>query len=201
MKDLRVSFPEPCSEKWGDMAPRGCNRFCGQCERTIFDLSALDIEQVELMLADEGRVCVRARIDREGVVKLKQRPKANARRMILAVGASVGMLMTGTYATGKEKQSRGAISGTIDTSWPFNLTVTAKGNDGQEYRGKVKKNGRYKITKLPPGTYSLDVHGGCGDPWSSGKVTVRERETVLHDTTDPNDCIIVGMIKIEQNDG
>ncbi|WP_432770437.1 MAG: carboxypeptidase regulatory-like domain-containing protein [Sphingopyxis sp.] len=202
MKDLRVSFPEPCAEKWDAMAPAGCNRACGRCETTVFDLSEYDVDQVETLLATGGRVCVRAHVDAGGGVRLKSPSSGNARRVVLAMGASAAMLMTGGQAAAvDERQPGGAIAGTIDTSWPFNMTITAKGDDGREYRGKVKKNGRYKIKKLPPGTYSLDVQGGCGDPWSSGKVTVREREAVQHNATDPNDCIIVGMIEIQQNDG
>lgn len=201
MKDLRVTFPGPCNEKWEAMAPAGCNRICGRCHMTIFDLSEYDVEQAEALLRTGDRVCVRARLDAEGAVQLKPDPSGNARRMMLAMGASAAMLMIGGQAAAKEKEPRGAISGTVDTSWPFNLTIMAKGDDGREYRGKVKRDGRYKIRNLPPGTYSLEVSGGCGDPWNSGKVTVRERETALHNSTDPNDCIIVGMIEIEQNDG
>lgn len=202
MKDLRVSFPEPCNEKWEAMAPTGCNRLCSRCETMVIDLSEYDLEQVEALLGNGDRICVRARVDAEGAVRLKSHPAGSARRMMLAMGVSTAMLMAGGQATADDaRRPGGVISGTVDTSWPFNLTVTAKGEDGREYRGKVKKNGRYKITKIPPGTYSLDVQGGCGHPWSSGKVTVRGRETVQHDATDPNECIIVGMIEIEQNDG
>jgi hypothetical protein len=204
MKDLRVSFPEPCSEKWDDMAPRGCNRFCGQCERTIFDLSALDIEEVEAMLASEGRVCVRARIDNEGVVELKSRPKANARRMILAVGASVGMLMTGAHATGKEKEPRGEIAGKLDTPWPYGMAIIAKSADGKEYRGKVKAGGGFKIKKLPPGTYSIGIKscsGVGGDIRDGGTVVVRASEVTRYDTSDPHGCLTIGMIEIDQNNG
>lgn len=201
MKDLRVTFPEPCSEKWEAMTRAGCNRICGRCDTTIFDLSEYDVYQAEALLRAGDRICVRARLDAEGAVRLKPHPVGNARRMVLAVGASAAMFMMGGHAAAREKEPRGEISGMVDTSWPFNLTVTAKGDDGRVYRGKVKRDGRYKIKKLPPGTYSLEVTGGCGDPWSSGKVTVRERETALHNATDPNDCIIVGMIEIEQTSG
>lgn len=201
MSDLRVTFPEPCSENWDKMAPRGCNRFCKQCERTIIDLSALDIDQAENMLTHESRVCVRARVDGEGIVELKRKQGGSVRRMIFATGASLGMMMTGAHAAEKGKEPRGEIGGKLDTSWPYGMVVTAKGADGKEHRGKVKRDGGYKIKRLAPGTYSIEVSGGCGENWDAGTVVVRDRDVVRHDATDPNDCIIVGMIQLERNDG
>lgn len=201
MKDLRVIFPEPCSEKWDAMAPRGCNRFCAQCDRTIFDLSALDIDQAEAMLADGNRVCVRARIDGDGVVELKPRSRGNARRMIIAMGASVGMLMTGAHATGKESAPSGEITGKLDTLMVRGKIIAAKGTDGKEYRGKVKRDGGYRIRGLPPGTYALEIRGACGDTKDGGTVVVRASEVTRYDASDPYGCLTIGMIEIDTSNG
>ncbi|MCW0198710.1 carboxypeptidase-like regulatory domain-containing protein [Sphingopyxis sp.] len=201
MKDLRVTFPDPCDQDWSDMPSRGCNRFCAQCDRTIFDLSNLDIDQAEVMLAVEGRVCVRARVDSEGAVELRRKSTANVRRMILAVGTSVGMLMAAGHAAAKEQAPQGEIVGKLDTMWPYGMVITARSPDGREYRSKVKRDGGYRIKKLPPGTYSLEISGGCGKDWDGGTVVVHDREAARHDATDPNDCIIVGMIEVVQDKG
>lgn len=201
MEDLRVSFPEPCGEDWKDMPARGCNRFCARCDQTIFDLFNLDIDQAEAMLAADKRVCVRARIDGEGVVKLRRKSTGNRRRMIVAVSASVGMLMAAGPTAAKEKAPQGEIAGKLDTMWPYGMVITARSPDGKEYRSKVKRDGGYRIKKLPPGTYSLEISGGCGEDWNGGTVVVHDRGAARHDATDPNDCIIVGLIEVAQDKG
>ena len=207
--DLKVSFPQPCSESWEGMRPDGCNRFCDRCEKTIHDLSRLTIDEVEA-LAHSGDICVRAEVGAGGAVKLKG-GRHGGRRMFATIGASVGILAASSQAAAAEKPKLGAIKGAVAGSCGFDL-VTATGSDGRVYRAKVGFNGRYKVKRLPAGSYEVKVEpsdpqppvtedAGAREPSppTNGQVKVEPGRTAVLNMTSPNMCIIVGMLKIEKS--
>lgn len=200
MKDLEISFPKPCGQRWEDMAPDGCNRFCSHCDRTIVDLANRDFDEAAALLTSGEGVCVRAAVDRNGEIRLRPNIRAAAGRLMLAAGASAGLLMMSGQAAAREQEPRGEIAGKIGAAYWSSDRVVATGEDGRQYRGKIKRDGRYRIRKLPPGTYSLAIDS-CGSLWTVATVTVRDKEVVPYDTNDPSECIIVGMAEIKQSNG
>lgn len=198
MGDLRVSFPKPCSERWDDMRPDGCNRFCEQCEKTIHDLSKLTLEEAEDLARSGREICVRARVGSDGVVKLRRSEPGNARRMVASIGASVGILVASAQAAAAEEPRFGAIKGEVLGSCG-GIIVSATAADGRTYRAKVGPNGRYKVKRLPAGRYQVTTEVGPEAPKAS-EVIVEAGRTVKLDLKDPlNYCIIVGRLEIEEN--
>jgi hypothetical protein len=59
LDDLRVAAP--CKAKWDDMAGDDRVRFCGQCAKSVFNVSAMPREEAEAMLAGStgSNLCVR----------------------------------------------------------------------------------------------------------------------------------------------
>jgi hypothetical protein len=159
--DLKVSFPQPCSETWDAMRTDGCNRFCDRCEKTIHDLSRLTIDEVE-ELARSGDICVRAEIGAGGAVKLKG-GRHSGRRMFATIGASVGILAASSQAAAAEKPKLGAIKGAVAGSCGVDR-ITATASDGRVYRAKVGFNGRYKVKRLPAGSYEVKVEPPAAQP-------------------------------------
>ncbi len=201
MGALKVSFPKPCAEPWEDMSPAGCNRHCASCDRIIFDLAELTIDEAEALLSKGDEVCVRAELNAQGGVKLKSDAWANARRMIATVGAGAGLLAVGSAAFAKNSPVDGSIAGKVENFW-LSGTVTATRTDGQPYRAKIKRSGKYKVKHLPPGSYAMQFDDWCSEgPWQGGTVEVKVGETTRKDTKNPNGCIIVGQLKIEEHTG
>jgi hypothetical protein len=206
MGDLRVSFPKPCSERWDDMRPEGCNRFCDKCEKTIHDLSKLTLEEAEDLARSRREICVRAQVGSGGVVELK--PGRSTRRMVAAIGASVGILAASPAAADGAKL--GAIKGAVLGACGGSVSATA--SDGTVYRAKVGINGRYKVKRLPAGSYRVKVDR-LPEPEGSGtdldsiasprpgadEVVVRPGHTSVLDVPDPNGCIIIGVISIDHS--
>lgn len=197
MKDLRVSFPKPCSEQWGAMRPAGCNRFCERCEKTIHDLSKLTIEEAEVLACAGGEICVRAEVGSDGLVRLRRGESGNARRM-LAIGASVGLLAASAQASAAEEPRLGAIKGEVAGSCGGSISATAA--DGRVYYGKVGINGRYKVKRLPAGSYQVrlgDVNTQFpGEIRTNGEINVEAGRTSVLNLNNPN-CIVIGMIEID----
>ena len=202
MSDLRVKFPRPCSEKWDGMRAEGCNRFCHRCEQTIHDLSRLTLDEAQALLAAGNKVCVRAKLNADGVVDTMTGRKGTTRRMIATVGASVGLLALSAQAAATDNKPLGAISGTVRVV-EDRLLAIATGPDGREYRAKVKPNGNYRIKHLPSGPYRVRfaVHCNTGERggWDGPVVAVGnvEASTGLIEPKDFVCPIIVGQLIIE----
>ena len=123
MPDLRVTFPNPCHEKWDNMIPTGCHRICATCDKIIHDLSQYDVTEVQKLLQDEPDSCVRASVDAFGVVATKPERDGSIRRMIAIAGASAGLLIS-PRALAHEKRVNGSIVGTVEIA-ASKTTVTA----------------------------------------------------------------------------
>ncbi len=58
LESLRIATP--CAADWNDMKGDEFVRFCGRCEKNVYDLSALSRLEAEQLVAEkEGRMCVR----------------------------------------------------------------------------------------------------------------------------------------------
>ncbi|HWN69622.1 MAG TPA: hypothetical protein VNM90_18400 [Haliangium sp.] len=56
----QVRVASPCKERWDDMVGDERVRFCGRCEKNVYDLSALTASQAESLLRERGEsMCVR----------------------------------------------------------------------------------------------------------------------------------------------
>jgi hypothetical protein len=57
---IQMQVASPCSVKWSSMIGNTQVRFCGLCRKDVYNLSAMDLEEVqELVRERKGQVCVR----------------------------------------------------------------------------------------------------------------------------------------------
>ena len=216
MSDLRVSFPKPCSERWEQMRPEGCNRFCDRCEKTIHDLSNLTFEEVERLAKSHEEICVRAQVGAGGVVQLKRGQSRSPRRMLATIGASVGILAVSAQAAAADATKTGAIKGQIvGGTCGLGGSVSATADDGSVFHAKIGMDDRYKVKRLPPGSYEVKIeHAASQVPpaendgpearsvTSTGRqVTVEAGRTSIMNLNDPSGCIIIGMLQVEDSNG
>jgi hypothetical protein len=201
MRDLRVSFPRPCDEQWEAMSPSGgCGRMCGRCDKVVHDLSRYGLDEAEALLRANPGACVRASVDGNGIVALRPGRRDGARRMVIAAAVTAGLLAGGAPALAKGERPQGAIAGKVE-NYEFGGRVVATGPDGRTYRGGVKGNGRYRIKHVPPGTYTLTFMTACGGEEPIGAVVVGEGEAIAPDSKESSACIVVGMLRIEDDRG
>jgi hypothetical protein len=97
-----------------------------------------------------------------------------------------------------------SVAGHVETAG-IRMRVSATGMNGQTFHTRVKDNGRFKIGHLPAGTYTLRFRPECGDSWTVENIIVRAGESVEPrvENTDKNasQCIVIGMLKIEDDRG
>src|SRR4051812_25709981 len=101
LEDLRIATP--CNADWDEMKPLDDGarvRFCGQCEKNVYDLSAMTRADAESLVREkEGRLCVRFYQRADGTVLTADCPvgvrKQRLRRRIWASlsGAAASVMM------------------------------------------------------------------------------------------------------------
>lgn len=178
------------------MQPIDRSCFCARCSQTVHDLSKLTAQEVDSLLKAEKSPCVRARIGANGAFVVKDNPKRGSLALPAAI-ASVGLLASACQITANSDAPRGNIVGQVDTT-AWQLIVAAVGSDGRKHRTRVRNDGTYRIKNLPYDSYALEFIPDCGERWSGGQVIVRGVETQAEKATDPNQCIVIGMIERQE---
>ena len=102
----------PCSESWDAMTGDQRARFCGKCEKNVYDISAMTSDAAEEFLRQQvGEVCVRFHRRADGTVMTADCPVGVRRRRIrrVAVLATAGgMLAAGAAAAMTATTTQGA---------------------------------------------------------------------------------------------
>jgi hypothetical protein len=103
-----VSIAAPCRASWEQMVGDEHVRFCGQCEKNVYNLSSLPREEAEaLLVAKEGKMCVRLYKREDGTVLTNDCPVGvkKRRRRRAALAAVGGSLMAAAAAIGLESRA------------------------------------------------------------------------------------------------
>ena len=111
----RVKVASPCNASWDAMTGDDHVRHCGQCDKNVFDLSSLNAQQAEALLAEHGSsLCVRFYRRRDGTVLTSDCPVGRKRRrkQKVAAVALAGVMSAGIgYATAMATLGKQAPTG------------------------------------------------------------------------------------------
>ena len=92
---MSFSIKRPCAKPWSSMVGDERVRFCGTCEKHVYNLSALTAEEVSALSIDRPEICVSAMVTISGelVTKPCDAPAASAepRRLHRFLGFGVGV--------------------------------------------------------------------------------------------------------------
>ena len=97
----QVKIASPCSADWSAMQGDDKSRYCGKCEKNVYNLSAMTREEADLlMLEREGELCVRLYRRKDGTVLTQDCPVGVRRKRlrlvgVLAMGGSVAAALAG----------------------------------------------------------------------------------------------------------
>ncbi len=118
LEDIRIA--SPCKASWDDMTGDERVRFCGQCAKNVYNLSAMPREEAELLLQQkEGNVCVRLYRRADGTVMTADCPvgvRRKRRRRVAAAAVGSGLMATAaamfgaTAMMGEPRPVQGAIA-------------------------------------------------------------------------------------------
>jgi len=92
-----ISIPNPCPSEWDSMTGNRRMRFCQECNKHVYNLSAMTRDEAEALVARfEGRLCARIARDAEGVIlddDLQAAPQLISRRASPVAAALVTALI------------------------------------------------------------------------------------------------------------
>jgi hypothetical protein len=161
-----VEVAAPCSADWNEMAGTEVKRFCGQCEKNVYNLSGMTKEEAEaLIINTEGRLCVRFYRRADGTILTNNCPvglRALKRRVSRMTNATISIVIgflsgLGLYSTLERTPARtspttmGAIPVSMGAGEPHEtnaemgapmMGAIASFDKGESTMGKVvlKKN-------------------------------------------------------------
>src|ERR1700753_3626523 len=171
MSEIRLSFPNPCAERWDEMRADGRNRFCESCTTVVHDLSNLTVDEHERLLTDPRKHCVRVEVRRSGSVVSKLRSGQNQKRMLMAIGTSIGLFTSGCETAPHVAPQMGILVGEVGRFSDIQK-VTAISEDGKKHQAKVRQDGTYRFRALPVGSYSLQFISIC-DSFAGGTIALQ----------------------------
>jgi hypothetical protein len=103
-----VRVAAPCPERWDEMVGDDYVRYCGRCEKNVYNLSSLTRHEAEALLgAKDGEMCVRLFRRADGTVMTSDCSVGvkRRRRRRAAVAAVGGGLMAAAAALGLESRA------------------------------------------------------------------------------------------------
>src|SRR5262245_26944298 len=92
---MRLRVASPCPADWSAMQGDDRVRFCGQCQKNVYNLSAMTHAEAEDLIREkEGKLCVRFYQRTDGTVLTADCPvgrRRRRRRHILIAAGTVGL--------------------------------------------------------------------------------------------------------------
>jgi hypothetical protein len=106
-----VRIASPCNARWGHMVGDDRARFCAQCQKHVYNFSAMTAEEAAALIRDkEGRLCARFYQRSDGTVLTSDCPLGGGvfwrrlKRVVFAT-AAVMLLVSGTSLLAKSPSS------------------------------------------------------------------------------------------------
>ena len=179
-----VAVKQPCDVSWDAMSGTDASRRCAQCDRAVYNLSAMTSDEAERLLTDSRgeRLCITYHRGPDGHLITRDRPAQFAfgpfvSASAIAVAAAVALTIStsanagpapalpsayqGSGAPATAKAPRGGLRGTVRVEVTRDLVDDAEisardRKTGREFRSRSTKDGTYRLM-LPTGRYDVKI--------------------------------------------
>ncbi|NJM53994.1 MAG: hypothetical protein HC846_11765 [Blastocatellia bacterium] len=117
-----IKIASPCSADWNEMIGNDQKRFCGSCQKNVYNLSEMTKDEAENLLIDsEGRLCVRFYKRADGTILTQDCPvgwaafkrrvsKTAAAFASLIFGVIGGLGVNALFNKSEESELMGAVA-------------------------------------------------------------------------------------------
>jgi len=167
-KPIQISIPTPCHENWDAMTHADKGRFCGSCQKKVFDFTKSSDREIALVLKNANNACGRFTIhqlNRDLVI-----PKEKSSLWMAASAAIVSFLTIGNnnifaqtpVNTEQTDSKTDEIKSITPIESPFIITGTVSDESGMFLPGaKISiRNTDIKTVTDFDGKFSLKVNQG-----------------------------------------
>ncbi len=128
---VKISIPNPCLEKWDEMAYSGNGRHCMSCNKVVIDFTKASDTEIAAILSTDQKLCGRFRIDQLS----KHSAKKKATSWKIAASAVLGLM--------------GFTSNAVAQNQLATTTLTEKTPVGKSFaKGIIVENGKRVTTPV-----------------------------------------------------
>jgi hypothetical protein len=173
----RIAIAAPCSADWEKMPGSDRVRHCAQCDKNVYDLSAMTGREAEALIRKtEGRLCARFYRRADGTILTENCPaglRAIGRNISRWAGAamsaamafsaaSVAQLPLIQIASAQEQENAHSILGVVQDSTGLTIVPNARvtlrrKNSERTYTTQSDSKGQFQIQSLARGSYLIRV--------------------------------------------
>lgn len=118
----RVSVASPCPARWEEMVGTEQARFCGDCKKNVYNLSAMTRDQAEAFLSQAESPCVRFYQRTDGTIITSDCPvgigRKRRRTWIASMAATAVAALAGLGFLGTRRARQGEIAMTGVVAMP-----------------------------------------------------------------------------------
>ncbi len=135
----------PCSVAWSSMTGTDRQRHCGQCDKTVFDLSKLTRAEAEALLADKGgSLCARYYERGDGTIVMADCLVRRKRRRLVTAGVVAAAALTGSAAVAVHEPDP-EVAAIGDVELPDDTAATLPVTDTQTVKDTQPEPWRFSI--------------------------------------------------------
>ncbi len=158
----QIKIASPCSADWEQMEGNDRVRFCGECKKNVFNLSAMTRRDAEALIREKnGDMCARLYRRVDGTVLTEDCPVGFSMK-VTHVPRRIGWALAGALslvsAFAQDSASFSGkvmdITGAVVPRAKITITDPKTGNAMQLQSDEM---GKFSETSLPPGSYTVKV--------------------------------------------
>jgi len=171
----RVTIAAPCSADWDNMPGTDQVRHCGQCNKHIYNLSAMTRRQAEALLREtEGRLCARLYRRADGTILTENCPaglRAISRRISRVAGTAMSAIATLSSATAAQfpmfpilsalREARSSVTGLVRDATGRGISnaevVVSRAGSELKLATTTDSVGHFRVESLAMGSYTVRV--------------------------------------------
>jgi len=137
----RIRVASPCNARWNDMDGDERARFCCQCSKHVFNLSAMTRAQIETLVREkEGKFCGRFHRRADGTMLTADCPSRLRRiraRLAKIGGALCALALSLMGCSGRQTGQNGGRTGQVEMGDVIGTPAVGMTNTTPEIMGKI----------------------------------------------------------------
>ena len=158
----QIKIASPCSADWEQMEGTGRVRFCGECKKNVFNLSAMSRGDAEALLKEKnGDMCARLYRRADGTVLTEDCPIGFSIK-VTHVRRKIGWAVAGAMSLASAfAQDSASLSGKVIDPMGASITkakiTITDPNTKKSSEAKTDDAGKFSVGSLPAGSYTVNV--------------------------------------------
>jgi hypothetical protein len=162
-----IKIASPCTANWEAMEGDDRVRFCAECKKNVFNISAMTRSEAEALIREKnGGLCLRLFRRKDGTVLTEDCPtglRARSRRLALRMTWAIsGLLSFATAWGGSEATLTGIVKDATGSVIDHVLVIALNPATGEKVKVHSNAEGKFEIPRLDsdlPYTVSAEAPG------------------------------------------